>query len=152
MPQLQHGEAPNPVGVIRGPVDGDQISVIRREIRGAVGLKTMPGDSVLTRLPWQAAQVVNGLLFIITLGGALILLMPFVGRSRARLASATFLLVAGLGLILEALVVRFELRFDTVFAPIAWILFAAAAVFVGELLVSIVRERASRRIGDGVRS
>jgi 4-amino-4-deoxy-L-arabinose transferase-like glycosyltransferase len=131
---------------------GDQISIIRREIHGAVGLKTMPGDSVLTRLPWQAAQIVNGLLFIVTLGGALILLMPFVGRSRARLASATFLLVAGLGLILEALVVRFELRFDTVFAPIAWILFAAAAVFVGELLVSIVRERTWRRIGDRLRS
>ena len=147
----QYVSAYNP-DVLGTNSSGDQISIIRKEIRGAKGLKTKPGDSVLTRLPWQAAQIINGLLYVVTLGGALILLMPFVGRRRARLASATFLLVAGLGVVLEAFVVRFELRFATAFAPIVWVLFAAASVFVGEIMVSIARERTWRRIGNVFRS
>ncbi len=133
----------DPYGLTAGS-RGDQIAAIKREMNGAVGLETTPGDSVLTGVPWKAAEILTGLLYLITLGGALVLLLPFLGPRRSRIASATFLLVAGLGIVGEALTVRFELRFDVLFAPIAWILFAAAAVLAVDLLASLARQQRRR--------
>lgn len=123
---------------------GDQIGIIRQQTTGAEGLETVPGDALLTRVPWEAAQVVNGVLFVLTLGGLLVLLLPFVGRTSSRLASTTFLLTVVLGLVPTALVVRFELRFGTLYAPLAWLLFAAAGVLIVEFLFATLRRRSWR--------
>ena len=45
--------------------------------------KELPGDSGFTRIPWQIAQALTMILFVLTVGGLLMLALPFIGTSAA---------------------------------------------------------------------
>lgn len=108
----------------------DQISAVNEYLRGLdSGDKEAP-DSALTRGPWQVAQALTELLFLVTIGGALPLILPFVGDRGGRVAGTTLLVVGLLGILVITLTARFELRHAIVFAPFVWVL-APASVFVG---------------------
>jgi 4-amino-4-deoxy-L-arabinose transferase-like glycosyltransferase len=124
----------------------DQIAQLRRNIGSSEEGGSVPGDSPLTRVPWQLAQPLDKLVYIAALGGLLVLLLPFAGAPRSRLAGAILAIAAGLGLLTQAMLVRFELRFGVTYAPILWILFAAAAVLSVRFLVETVRNRSWRRL------
>jgi 4-amino-4-deoxy-L-arabinose transferase-like glycosyltransferase len=112
----------------------DQISLVRDYVGSLDPSKQKPpGESALTRWPWEAAQALTQALFFLTLGGLLILVMPFLGESRSRAAACSFLAVGIVGLIGVSLTARFELRHGVVFAPFVWILAPAAVVAVARL-------------------
>jgi 4-amino-4-deoxy-L-arabinose transferase-like glycosyltransferase len=121
----------------------DQIALVRREARVDDG-EAAPGDSPLTRVPWQVAQTLTGLIEIVTLAGLLALLLPFVGRPSARIAATTFLLVVGMGIVAGSFLVRFELRFGLMFAPLVWLLLAAATVSAIQSIASLGPLRRAR--------
>jgi 4-amino-4-deoxy-L-arabinose transferase-like glycosyltransferase len=98
-----------------------------------------PGGSALTRGPWQIAQALTQFLFIFTVGGLLILVLPLLGDRRSRLAASTFLTVGVLGIVGVSLTTRFELRHGIVFAPLIWILAPAAVLLAARLLVALLR-------------
>jgi 4-amino-4-deoxy-L-arabinose transferase-like glycosyltransferase len=124
-----------------GSSDSDQIFKTRTYFRSLEpGAKEIPGDSQLTRIPWQIAQALTELLFILTIGGLLILLLPFVGSQRSRLAAAT-MLIAGLAAIVGvALTARWEPRYIISLLPFVWILATATVVQLVSLLVSAAQQ------------
>jgi len=103
--------------------------------------RKLPGDSPFTRAPWQVAQSLTDLLYLVTIGGALMLLLPFLGPLRQRLASTAFLLVLLLGIVGGGLTAGFQPRYGIMFAPMIWILLAAATVLIAELIASAVRRQ-----------
>jgi 4-amino-4-deoxy-L-arabinose transferase-like glycosyltransferase len=121
--------------------DSDQIFKTRGYIRGQdPGAGEAAGDSGLTRVPWQIAQSLTKLLFVLTLGGLLIPLLPFFGSERNRLAAAT-MLIAGLVAILGiALTARWEQRYVISLLPFVWILATATVVQLVSLLVAAARQ------------
>jgi 4-amino-4-deoxy-L-arabinose transferase-like glycosyltransferase len=101
---------------------------------------TIPGDSRLTRIPWQLAQSLTKLLFILTIGGLLILLLPFFGSERSRLAAATMLIVALIGIVGVALTARPEQRYILSLLPFIWILATATVAQLVSLLLAAARQ------------
>lgn len=129
----------------------DQIATTRRFFRelnlddqaqplspAAVEAREIPGDSRLTRVPWQVAQGVNRLLYLVTAAGLLIFLLPLLGSPRQRLAASVFLLVLLIGVLGASLTSVFSPRYDIMFAPLVWILLAAATVRLVEAIAAAV--------------
>lgn len=93
---------------------------------------SLPGDSAWTRVPWQLAQALTRLLYLVTIGGILALLLPFFGPTRERLVAMTFLVVLLLGFLGNSFTAVFSARYGIMFAPLAWILIAATTVRIAE--------------------
>lgn len=104
-----------------------------------VEAREIPGDSRWTRVPWQVAQGVNRLLYLITGAGLLIFLLPLIGSMRQRLAATVFLLVVLIGVLGASLTSVFSPRYDIMFAPLVWILLATATVRLTEVIAAAVR-------------
>lgn len=118
----------------------DQIFKTRGYIRALdPGAGEIPGDSKLTRIPWQIAQSLTKLLFVLTIGGLLILILPFAGRDRSRLAASTLLIVGGVGIVGIALTARWEQRYVISLLPFIWLLGTATVVQLVSLLVTALR-------------
>ncbi len=118
----------------------DHISLTRSYIRTLQPeVENIPGDSGLTRTLWQVSQTLTKLIYAITLGGIVALLLPFVGDSRRRLTATAFLVVLILGMVGGSLFGVFSPRYDIMFAPMVWILLAAAIALIGELAVLALR-------------
>lgn len=126
--------------------NSDQVFETRGYIRALEPeARELPGDSKLTRVPWQLAQTLTKLLFVLTIGGLLILALPFFGPTRSRLAAST-LLVAGLvGLVGVALTARWEPRYVITMLPFVWILGAATVAQLASLLATALRRVPSPR-------
>ncbi len=121
--------------------DSDQIFETRSYIRTLdPGRAEIPGDSKLTRIPWQVAQSLTKLLFVLTIGGLLILILPFVGRDRSRLAAGTLLVVSLVGIVGVALTARWEQRYIISLLPFVWLLGTAAVAQLVSLLVAALRQ------------
>ncbi len=59
----------------------DQISRTREYVRALnPKAKELPGESSFTLAPWHVAQALTMVLFVLTIGGLLILALPFLGR------------------------------------------------------------------------
>lgn len=99
----------------------------------------IPGDSKLTRIPWQIAQSLTKLLFALTLGGLLILVLPFVGSARSRLAASTLLVVGIVGIVGVALTARWEQRYVISLLPFIWVLSTATVAQIVSLAVAALR-------------
>jgi 4-amino-4-deoxy-L-arabinose transferase-like glycosyltransferase len=110
--------------------------------------KSLPGDSSLTRVPWQLAQAVTRLLFLVTIGGLLVLLLPFLTAARQRLPGGVVLGVLLLGVVGGSLTAVFSQRYDVMFAPFVWLLMAATAARIVEVLVAAVGRRRVAPAGD----
>ncbi|HWA54263.1 MAG TPA: glycosyltransferase family 39 protein [Solirubrobacterales bacterium] len=121
--------------------NNDQIFKTRGYIRALnPGATTLPGDSKLTRIPWQVAQSLNRLLFILTIGGLLILILPFVGPQRSRQAATVLLIVGGIGILGVALTARWEERYVISLLPFIWLLSTAAVGQLVSLLATALRQ------------
>jgi 4-amino-4-deoxy-L-arabinose transferase-like glycosyltransferase len=124
----------------------DQIFKTREYFRALdPSATTIPGDSQLTRIPWQIAQTLTKILFILTIGGLLILLLPFFGSERSRLAAATMLIVGLLAIVGVALTARPEQRYVISLLPFVWILAVATVAQLVSLLVAAARQLPSAR-------
>jgi 4-amino-4-deoxy-L-arabinose transferase-like glycosyltransferase len=127
--------------------NGDQISLATEYLRALDPTRREPPDDpVLTRGPWRVAQAVTQLLFILSLGGLLLMVLPFLGNQRSRLAGTTFLIVGILGIAGVTLTARFELRHGVVFAPLIWILAPAAVSVAARFLFTLLRSLPRPRI------
>jgi 4-amino-4-deoxy-L-arabinose transferase-like glycosyltransferase len=102
-----------------------------------------PGDSGWTRALWQIAQALTKVLFVATIGGLLILALPFLGNRRGRVGASALLIVGLLDILFVTLTARFEMRHVIVLAPIIWILAPATLELTLRLLGSLVRQRSS---------
>lgn len=121
--------------------DVDQISKTRSYIRTLdPGTAEIPGDSKLTRIPWQIAQSLTELLFVLTIGGLLMLILPFVGGNRSRLAAGTLLIVGLVGIVGIALTARWEQRYVISLLPFIWLLGTATVAQLVSLLVTALRQ------------
>jgi hypothetical protein len=80
-------------------------------------------------------------LFVVTIGGLLMLALPFLGGRRRRLAASAFLVVGILDILGVTFTARFEIRHVIVLAPIAWILSTATAALIIDLIVALLRRR-----------
>jgi 4-amino-4-deoxy-L-arabinose transferase-like glycosyltransferase len=121
--------------------NSDQISKTRGYIRGQdPAAPEVAGDSQLTRVPWQIAQLLTKLLFVMTIGGLLILLLPFFGPERGRLAAATMLIAGLIAIVGVALTARWEQRYVISLLPFIWILAPATVVQLVGLLVAAARQ------------
>lgn len=124
----------------------DQIAITRGYIRTLDSTqREPPGDSALTRIPWQIAQALTKLLFVLTIGGLLMLALPFFGGRRGRLAASTFLLIGLLHILGATLTARFEMRHVIVLAPMVWILATATVAQTVSLIVAGMRQLPRRR-------
>lgn len=110
------------------------------------GAKDVPGDSKLTRVPWQVAQGATKLLFILTLGGLLILALPFLGATRSRLAATTLLVVGLIDIVGISLTARWEQRYVISLLPFIWILGTATVAQLVSLLVAAGRRLPRSRV------
>jgi 4-amino-4-deoxy-L-arabinose transferase-like glycosyltransferase len=120
----------------------DQIITTRNYFRRlAPSAAELPGDSDLTRGPWQLAQSLTKLIYLLTLGGAAALLLPFLGSVRSRLAATVLLVVSLMAFLGGSLTAVFSPRYDVMFAPLVWLLASAAVSLLVNLLVAAVRER-----------
>jgi len=125
---------------LTGNANADQISLATEYLRALDPTeREPPDDSALTRGPWRLAQAITQLLFIFSLGGLLLLALPFLGNQRSRLAGTTFLIVGILGIVGVTLTARFELRHGLVFAPLIWILAPAAVSVAAKFLFALLR-------------
>jgi hypothetical protein len=123
----------------------DQIITARTYFRTlAPDASEIPGDSGLTRAPWQAAQTLTKILYLLTLGGALTVLLLLFAPSQSRIAAAVLMIVALLGFLGGSLTAVFSPRYDIMFAPIVWILGSAAAVLLLQLVAAVLRQFSSR--------
>lgn len=102
--------------------------------------RSLPGDSPFTRAPWQLAQALTRLLYLVTLGGVLALLLPFFGGLRQRLVAMTFLVVVLLGFLGSSSTAIYSQRYVIMFAPLVWVLLAATAVRIGEVAALAIRQ------------
>ncbi len=124
----------------------------RSDDRGSIpttelAARSLPGDSPLTRVPWQIAQTLTHLLYLISLGGILIFLLLFAGGSRQRLAALVLVLVVALGVLGSSLSSVFSPRYDIVFAPMVWLLLAATAIRIVELIAAAIARRRGATAG-----
>jgi 4-amino-4-deoxy-L-arabinose transferase-like glycosyltransferase len=120
----------------------DQIAITRNYLRSIEPTRTaVPGDSALTSAFWHIAQSVTKFAYLVTIGGLLVLLLPFLGIPRKRLAASTFIVVGLLGMVGGSLTGVFSYRYDLMFAPIVWLLLAATIVCIVELIAAAVRRR-----------
>lgn len=103
--------------------------------------RSLPGDSAFTRLPWQLAQALTRLLYLVTIGGTLMLLLPFIGTLRQRLVAMTFLVVLLLGVLGSSLTAVYSLRYGIMLAPLVWILLATTTVRIVEVAALALRHR-----------
>lgn len=127
--------------------DTGQIGRIQRNLGPALGAgHHVPGDSPATLAPWSLAQILTQLVYLAALGGLVVLVLPFVGVGRSRIAAAVMILAAGLALLAQAMLVRFEPRFGVTFAPLLWILFSAAAALSVQWVVKLLRAAPWRRL------
>lgn len=127
---------------LTGKPNADEIALATDYIRALDPTeRELPDGSALTRGPWRVAQAITQLLFILTVGGLLMLLLPFLGNRRSRLAASTFLTVGILGIVGVTLTARFELRHGVVFAPLIWILAPATVLVTARLVASLLRAR-----------
>jgi hypothetical protein len=118
----------------------DQIATTRAYIGSLDATdREAPGSSNWTRVPWQIAQALSRLLFILTIGGLLMLALPFLGPRHSRQAAGAFLIVGFLDILAVALTARFEARHAIVPAPMVWILSAATVSLLFSLLAAVVR-------------
>ncbi|HVA88749.1 MAG TPA: hypothetical protein VNL71_02805, partial [Chloroflexota bacterium] len=126
----------------------DQIAVAREYFLALnPNAKELPGNSTFTRIPWQIAQAATMVLFVLTIGGLLMLAVPFLGDLRSRLAATTFLIVGVMGIVGVTLAGRWEARHGIVFAPFIWLLATATVALAVRLIVAAVRQRRSRTQG-----
>jgi Dolichyl-phosphate-mannose-protein mannosyltransferase len=129
-------------GTLTAVANTDQIATTTGYIRALSGTRQGPlGASDLTRWPWQAAQTLTEILFVLTIGGLLILLLPFLGDATSRAAGTTFLILGLLGVVGVALTARFEIRHPIVFAPFVWVLAPASVVVVVRTIVGYLPAR-----------
>lgn len=127
----------------------DQIATTRTYFRAQdPHAKNVPGGSWLTRIPWQVAQTATMILYVLTIGGLLMLALPFVGDLRCRLAATTMLVVGGFAIIGVTLTARWEARHGIALAPLIWILAPATVFVLVRAIVEAVRGRAWRRTQD----
>jgi 4-amino-4-deoxy-L-arabinose transferase-like glycosyltransferase len=125
---------------LTGKPNADQIALATDYIRALdPSERELPDGSALTRGSWRLAQGVTQLLFILTIGGLLMLVLPFLGTHRGRLAGSTFLTVGILGIVGVTLTARFELRHGVVFAPLIWVLAPAAVSVAARFLFALLR-------------
>ena len=119
----------------------DQIAITRGYIRTIDPTnREPPGASTLTRVPWQIAQLMTKLLFVLTIGGLLMLVLPFVGDRLSRVAASTFLIVGLLHILGATLTARFEMRHVIVLAPLVWLLSSATVSQLITLLAAGLRQ------------
>ncbi|MGA8745502.1 MAG: glycosyltransferase family 39 protein [Solirubrobacterales bacterium] len=129
--------------------DRDEISTAREYARALnPHTKTLPGESGFTLAPWHVAQALTMILFILTVGGLLMLALPFLGSLRSRLAATSFLTVGLMGLVGVSLTARWEARHGIVFAPFVWLLATATVALFVKLIVAAVRRSPWRRTQD----
>lgn len=121
-----------------GSSTGDQVSQTTSYLEILDPTEQEAPESALTRVPWQIAQALGQILFILTIGGLLMLALPFVGDRRSRVAAGVFLTCGILGLVGVALTARFELRHGVVFAPLIWVLAPATVVATVKLAASLL--------------
>jgi Dolichyl-phosphate-mannose-protein mannosyltransferase len=125
---------------LTGKPNGDQISLATDYIRALDPTeRELPDGSAMTRGLWRLAQAITQLLFILTVGGLLMLALPFLGNRRSRMAASTFLTVGILGIVGVTLTARFELRHGVVFAPLIWVLAPAAVSVAARFLFALLR-------------
>jgi 4-amino-4-deoxy-L-arabinose transferase-like glycosyltransferase len=125
----------------------DQIATTRSYVEELdPSRREAPGGSSWTRVPWQIAQTLAKLLFVATIGGLLMLALPFLGDRRGRLAGSIFLIVGLLDILVVTLTARFELRHVIVLAPIVWILATATVALIVSLVVAMARRRPPLRV------
>jgi 4-amino-4-deoxy-L-arabinose transferase-like glycosyltransferase len=129
-----------------GRAGHDQVSAVTEYLRVLDSSRQEPPDSALTRGPWQVAQGLTQLLFIVTIGGVLMLALPFVGDRRSRLAATTLLIFGLLGIVVVTLTARFELRHGIVFAPFVWVLAPASVAVVVKTIAGYLPARPRLRI------
>jgi 4-amino-4-deoxy-L-arabinose transferase-like glycosyltransferase len=134
----EYMEAFNP-GTLVPDRNTGQIGLVRRYLDDIGAADTSSGDSPATLLPWNLTQILTQLVYVAALGGFAVFLLPFAGARKSRVGGAVMLLFAALGLIAQSMLVRYELRFGVTFAPLVWILFAAAAVLSAQVLVAAIR-------------
>jgi 4-amino-4-deoxy-L-arabinose transferase-like glycosyltransferase len=108
----------------------------------------IPGDSKLTRIPWQIAQSLTKLLFVLTIGGLLTLLLPFIGGVRSRLAASTLLIVGIANIVGVALTARWEQRYVISLLPFIWILSTATVAQIVSMVAAAVRQLPRARTQD----
>lgn len=104
------------------------------------GATEYPGDSALTRIPWQIAQSLTKLIFVLTIGGLLLLILPFVGRGRSRLAASTLLIVGFVAIVAIALTARWEQRYIISLLPFVWLLATATVAQLVSLIAKALRQ------------
>ena len=127
----------------------DQISMAREYVRALnPQAKELPGESSFTLAPWHIAQALTMVLFVLTIGGLLMLALPFLGDLRSRLAATTFLTVGIMGIVGVTLTARWEARHGIVFAPFVWLLATATVALFVNLIVAAVRRRPGFRAQD----
>ncbi len=105
---------------------------------GAPAESALPGDSPLTRVPWQLGQALTAILYAITIGGLLSLALLLLGRPRGRLAGLAFLLVLLVAVLGGSLTGVFSQRYDIMLAPFVWLLLAATAGLLVDLAIGLV--------------
>jgi hypothetical protein len=124
----------------------DQIATVRGYMRTLDPTRREPpGEAAVTRIPWQIAQTLSKLLFVLTIGGLLILALPFVGERRPRLAAGTFIVVGLLYIVSVTLTARFEMRHIIILAPVVWILATATVAQALSLVLVGMRQLPWRR-------
>ena len=120
----------------------DQIATTTSYFRSLhPGRADVPGNSKSTRITWQLGQFVTMLSYTLSIGGILILLLPFLLDLRQRLASTVFIIVFALLVVGTSLTAKMEYRYVYTFAPFAWLLLAATSVMIGTVIVATVRQR-----------
>jgi 4-amino-4-deoxy-L-arabinose transferase-like glycosyltransferase len=115
------------------------------EGRGAV-----PGNSSVTRTPWELAEVVGQLVYLFSLAGIVALVLPFIGPRRSRIGASILLTMVVVGILTSAASIHFEPRFDLPYAWMVWLLMAAASTFVLRLALRAIRFGVSRWPEEGL--
>jgi 4-amino-4-deoxy-L-arabinose transferase-like glycosyltransferase len=119
----------------------DQIGLVEFDLAnpppGATleGREVRPGDSYLTKVPWELAQGLNRLVYLFSLAGLLALALPFVGPSRSRVAATVLLTFVLLGWLVGAASLHFEARYGLPFAFMGWLLMSTAAIAGARLVL-----------------
>jgi Dolichyl-phosphate-mannose-protein mannosyltransferase len=124
---------------LTGRDSGDQVSLATGYLQALDPTRQELPDSAFIHGPWSVAQAITQLLFLFSLGGILLLVLPFLGNRRSRLAAGTFLTVGLMGLVGVVVTARFELRHGIVFAPLIWVLAPAAVSVVAQFLLALPR-------------
>lgn len=111
-------------------------------LRGRAG--AIPGASRITREPWEVAQLLSRIVYLLSLAGISMLALPFLGSPKARACATVLLTVLLLGAVSGAASAHFEPRYDISYAFLAWLLMAAGAVALVQIAARFARSLASR--------